>query len=145
MNQEKLSMLEERSYNCSQTVLGYFAQAYGLDLDLAARLAKAFESGQMQGGICGAVNGAYMVLGLEYSEDTPENRDLLIEKIQEFNRRFSQAKGSIVCRDLLGGLEVYTKEGMERVLEEDKFTRVCDPAMEEAIQILEAMIGESRI
>lgn len=140
MDQEKINKMVEEGYACSQFVLGYYADRYGLDPVLAKKVSAAFESGQMQGNICGAVNGAYMVLGLEYSSNEPESRQLMIEKVSEFNERFTKEKGSIYCKDLLGGLDISTDEGMSQVLDQGLLESVCFPVMVKAVEILGKML-----
>lgn len=140
MNQEKFDQLAQSGLNCSQLVLAYFGEDYGLDMEIIKKIAKPFESGMCQGGVCGTVNAAYMVLGLAFANDEEGNRDLIIAKVQEFNERFEKERGSIICKDLLDGLEVYKPGGLDRLLEEGKVEGACLPAMVTSIEILEDMI-----
>ncbi|MCK5553165.1 MAG: C_GCAxxG_C_C family protein, partial [Deltaproteobacteria bacterium] len=41
-----------------------FGEQYGLDREMAIKLGRAFGSGMGQGGVCGALVGGYMILGL---------------------------------------------------------------------------------
>jgi hypothetical protein len=49
---------------CSQAVPGTYGPRYGLAEDQAMRVAAAFAAGMRMGETCGAVAGAFMVLGL---------------------------------------------------------------------------------
>lgn len=140
MNKEKFDQLAQKGLNCSQLVLAYFGEDYGLDMEIIKKIAKPFESGMCQGGGCGTVNAAYMVLGLAFANDEEDNRDLIISKVQEFNERFEKERGSIICEDLLDGLEVYKSGGLDKLFEEGKVEGACQPAMVTAIEILEDMI-----
>ena len=57
-------MVEHRM-NCAQSVLSVFCQEFKLDRNQALRIAMGFGGGMGRTGkTCGAVTGAYMVLGL---------------------------------------------------------------------------------
>ena len=54
-------------FNCSQAVLSTYAQDFGLDREAALKLAAGFGGGMgRMAGTCGAVTGAFMVLGLKH-------------------------------------------------------------------------------
>ena len=139
MDQGRIQSMAEKGYNCSQQVFCYFAEGYGLDIDKAKRLSKALESGAMQGKTCGAVSGAYLVIGLEFSEDQVENRTLLKDKVDEFNKKFVDKQGKLSCKDLLG-LDILTDQGYEKALEENLIEKVCRNSVISAIEILEDML-----
>jgi len=55
--------------NCCQAVLGSMAPRLGLDEGTAILFGTAFGGGMgRMGGICGAVTGAFLVLGLRYGD-----------------------------------------------------------------------------
>ena len=54
-------------FNCAQSILSSFATQYGLDRDTALRLSSGFGGGMARlQNTCGAVSGAFMVIGLRY-------------------------------------------------------------------------------
>ena len=54
-------------FNCSQSILSTYCTQYGLDRDIALKLATGFGGGMGRlGRTCGAVSGAFMVIGLKY-------------------------------------------------------------------------------
>ena len=55
-------------FNCSQAVLGAYADDYGLTVAQAMKVAACFSGGVRKGEVCGAVSGAIMVIGLKYGE-----------------------------------------------------------------------------
>ena len=79
-------------YLCSQSVLMTYADLFYLDSETAARLAAAFGGGvARRGETCGAVNGAFMVLGLKYghsSADDLESKERTYERVQQFISQF---------------------------------------------------------
>ncbi len=92
-------------YNCAQSVFCAFCDKTGLGKKQAARLASSFGGGigRMRE-VCGAVSGAVMVLGMVCGYDDPEDKDAKkthYERVRTFARRFREAEGSIICRELL--------------------------------------------
>lgn len=93
-------------YNCSQSVLGAFADDLGLDRETAMRLASSFGGGMGRlREVCGAVSGMFMVAGLKYGYSDPHDKDAKAKhykRIQDLAAEFRGENGSIVCRELLG-------------------------------------------
>jgi C_GCAxxG_C_C family probable redox protein len=59
--------LFQQGFTCSQAVLSVFAKDFGLDRDTALRISQGFGAGIARtDGICGALSGAIMVIGLRY-------------------------------------------------------------------------------
>ena len=99
-------ILFNQKFHCSQCVMYHTAEDYGLDRDLALRLSAGLGGGCFHGDVCGTVSAAVLTLGLVYGFDKPnstEENALMVEKLQEFENRFIEKNGSIVCRELLGG------------------------------------------
>lgn len=136
MNRELVMKFLTNGYNCSQSVFCYFAEEFNLDHLTAKRIAEAFESGQFQGTTCGAVSGAYMVLGLKYGSDEPDHRQIMESKINEFNKLFKEKYNSILCRDLLGE-DISAKDGLEKIINQGLLEKVCPNAIFTSIEILE--------
>ena len=94
-------------YNCSQAVFCAFCDVTGLDMDAAARMASSFGGGLGRlREVCGAVSGAALALGILRGYSDPGDYDAKkahYARVQEFARRFREANGAIVCRELLGG------------------------------------------
>lgn len=98
----------KQGYNCSQSVAMTFAQDYGIDETLMARL-----SGSFGGGIgrmretCGAACGMFMLAGLEVTKHGEAYPDQELKKrnyefVQRLAADFKAETGSIVCKELLG-------------------------------------------
>ncbi len=86
--------------NCAQAVFCAFAPDFGLSDATAAQISCGLGGGVGRlREVCGAVTGATLVLGLRYGED----KTVVYPHVQEFCRRFQEAAGSIVCRELLAG------------------------------------------
>lgn len=126
---------------CSQAILAIYGSLLGLDHDCAMRIAAGFSGGMRLGETCGAVTGAFMVLGLRHApgnNNTPEGRAQLYARIGDFADRFKRCNGSLTCRDLLG-CDISTPAGMEQARDRDLFKTVCVKLVRDAGEILEEM------
>ena len=96
----------KNGFSCSQAVLTAFSESFGLDRETALRISQAFGGGMARmSKTCGAVTGAFMVIGLKYSAVTAEDseaKEITYEKVREFVKRFQSSHDSIECRELLG-------------------------------------------
>lgn len=101
----KAVSLFDTGYSCSQSVLLVFADRFGMDEETAKRIASTFGGGM--GRLrekCGAVTGAFMVLGLAYGNTSPEDMKTKLaayQKVRELNQRFEGIHGTSICSELL--------------------------------------------
>ncbi|MGN0674353.1 MAG: C-GCAxxG-C-C family protein [Oscillospiraceae bacterium] len=141
---DKALELFSNNFNCSQAVLTAFAPDFGLDEKLALMLGTSFGGGARNGEICGAVSGALMVLGLKYGHFDPadnEQKSRAYSIAVEFTKRYKEANGSIVCRDLLG-YDLSKPDEMACIKEKGLFGEVCPKAIKSAVEILESIIAD---
>ena len=61
-HEEKAIKIFWEKFNCSQAVLGAFAEELGMSEEQAMKVALCFSGGARKGEVCGAVSGAIMVL-----------------------------------------------------------------------------------
>ncbi len=95
------------------------------------------------GETCGAVTGAFMVIGLKHGktrEDDDEARERTYALVQEFAERFRARNKSIICRELLGH-DLGTPEGMQAVTEKKLFQTFCPGLIRHASEMLDEMLG----
>ena len=66
-----------KSMNCSQAILETYGPSLGLPVEQARKVAAAFAGGMGMGSECGAVTGAFMVIGMKYGKtaDTDSRAD----------------------------------------------------------------------
>ena len=100
MNKEKAAAAKAlfmEGYNCSQAVVGAWAEDIGLDSETAYKIASGFGGGigRMRE-VCGAFGNT---IG---SDRAAKGKDY--ERVQLFAKRFKEELGSdtIICRELLG-------------------------------------------
>ncbi len=131
-----------RKMNCAQSVLTAFSEELGIKKELATKLAMGFGGGMGRTGrTCGAVTGAYMVLGLKYkyqAEKPQENKDRVYQLIREFDEKFTRIYGSTACKELLG-CDLNTPEGSAAANERGLFTTLCPKFVKGAVEIVERM------
>jgi len=133
----------KNGYFCSQAVLLAFCDELSMDRQTALKVASGFGGGMgRMGEVCGAVTGAFMVLGLEaWHADLPsiEEKNKVVARIREFTDTFKQRHGSILCKDLLGCV-IGTTEGYKQATDKGLFVSVCRPVVEEVGELLEGML-----
>ena len=131
--------------NCSQAILATYGQQLGLDRELALKLAAGFGGGMGRlGHTCGAVTGAFMVLGLRYGPveaGDQQAKETAYERVREFAKRFEARNGTAVCRDLIH-CDIETPEGLAMAREQKLFVTVCPKFVQDAAEILEEMLTQ---
>jgi len=139
---ENAVTLFKSGFNCAQAVLMAFAGEKGLDPVVAAKLASGFGGGMgRMAGTCGAVTGAYMVLGLKHgaaSADDKVAKENGYRLVREFADKFRARHGSIDCRDLLK-CDISTTSGQEEAKAKGLFGTICPRMVRDAVEILEEM------
>lgn len=131
-------------FHCSQAVLEAFAPDYGLDPVLARKIANPLAGGSGLGGECGAVTGAFMVLGMAYGMADPNDREAFqttFEKVGAFVTAFKTRHGKLNCRELIG-LDVFSQEGMNEFMDRDIKLTQCIRYVEDAVEITEEIITQ---
>lgn len=127
---------------CSQAVLGTYGPRFGLKEDDAMRVSAGFAGGMRMAETCGAVTGAFMVLGLAYCDEkcrTAEDRKRAYEKVVSFAQEFKARHAALACRDLLG-CDISTPEGARVATEEGLFRSRCPELVRSAAELLEARL-----
>ena len=130
---------------CSQAVLAAYGDSLGLPRKAAMQIASGFAGGMRQGETCGAVTGAYMVLGLRHAAencDKVAGRAAVNAHVVQFAKRFKNQNGSTCCRELLG-CDISTPDGLRQAQAQNLFKTTCVRMVESAAAILEAMEAES--
>jgi C_GCAxxG_C_C family probable redox protein len=133
----------KQGFSCSQAVLCAFSDLFGLDLKTALRISQPFGGGiAHRGETCGAVSGAFLVIGLRFgrteAEDLPA-RERTYSAVREFIKRFEGLQGTSTCRELLGK-DLNTEEGLRLAEEENLFETLCPNFVQNAVEILAELI-----
>ena len=140
---EQAAALFKEGFSCSQAVFAAFSEDHGLDRGTSLKLSQAFGGGMAHlGEACGAVTGAFMLIGLKYGRtkaDDLEARDRTYAKMRQFAERFKALHCSIQCRCLLG-LDLGTEEGMRLAREKNLFQTLCVKYVQDAATIVEEIL-----
>ena len=133
-----------KGYNCSQAVACAFCDVMGMEIDEVALMSSSFGGGLGRlREVCGTVSGAALVLGIVKGYSDPEDYEAKkahYALVQEFARRFREKNGSIVCRDLLAGVEHATGGAPEPRTPDFYNKRPCPELAASAAGILEEML-----
>lgn len=127
-------------FNCSQSVVSAYSEAFGLEEKTALRVAAGFGGGmgRLQG-TCGALAGAYMLAGLKHGKirgDDQEAHERTYAKVQELAAKFKERFGSDLCSEILG-VDLRTEEGRRRFKTENMSARYCEVCIRRASELVE--------
>lgn len=144
-HKEKAEQLLQQQYHCSQALFGAFAEEVGLDLKTAFKISTCFGGGMRQGGTCGCITAAMLVLGMAIGFYDSQDKELELyvnKKTDEFIKRFTEKMyGDINCRDILGR-DISEPSGMAAIRKEGLILKKCPRALNVSIDILEDMLKE---
>ena len=86
---------------------------------------------------CGAVTGAFMVIGLSIRQpkDEKDARFKAYDFVKRFKNRFEARHGTILCKDLLG-VDVGTSEGHKNAVKENLYRTICPDFVKTAAEVL---------
>ena len=136
---EKAVSCFNEGFMCSQAVLTAYAQQFGLDREAALKVSAAFGGGMgRMGETCGAVTGAFMVIGLKYGRTEvkdAQSHEKATRLVREFVDRFKAVNGSIVCRELLG-CDLSTAEGAKTFVDKKLRDKLCAKLVRDAAEIV---------
>lgn len=129
-------------YNCAQSVIMAFPElTEGMKETV---LKQAFGFGGGMGRLqetCGALTGAYMVIGLWKGSGTPDEvrKESINKNIQDITAEFRSKWGTSSCHDLLG-LDLNTVEGQELHNSLQQREKVCEKCVISAVNYLTDLI-----
>lgn len=130
-------------FSCSQAIVSTFAADFSLDRDTALKIACSFGGGMAQmADTCGAVTGAFMVIGLKHGRTRLDDLNAKQETyrlVKEFVAQFKARHKTIVCRELLGYDMSIEQE--KKLIDEQQLTKtICPQLVREAAEILEQIL-----
>lgn len=135
-----------QGFSCSQAIFSTYGEALGLDREMALKIAGGFGGGMgRMGGICGAITGAFMVIGLKYGMVNVEDKaakEKTYALVREFASQFQSRNGSIVCKELLG-YDISTPEGLKAINENNLFKTLCPKFVQDSAEIIETLLNEN--
>lgn len=139
MKKSQLAIENFKTLNCAQSVLLSYASELNLDEMTALKISAGFGGGMAMAETCGAVTGAYMVLGMKAQSEGKTIQEIKTETkvaVKKFNELFIAKHGSLKCKKLLG-VDISTPEGSAEANERNLFDTVCADLVASAAEILE--------
>ena len=76
-----------------------------------------------------------MALGLKYGFTRPEGKDAAYTIAREFTSRFKEAKGSLLCRELIG-YDISLPQDFQVAKDRDLFKKICPQLVRKAAEIV---------
>ena len=143
---DKAKELFECGCNCCQAVFCAFLEETNLTEEEAMRLSAGFGGGMgRMREVCGAVSGSFMILGLTEKYTDPadsEGKMALYAKVREIADKFKAENGSIICRELLEGINAAPGGNPETRSPEYYKKRPCGDIVKSAADIVDAYLNE---
>ena len=134
---------------CSQAVFTVFAQEFGVDEGLAHKASTGLGGGIGRLGLtCGAVAGGVLALSLIFGNTTGDDQDAKLktyEVVSKFMKDMEVRYGSVQCRTLLGGADLWTEEGRAKVKAEGFTDKVCNRIIADVVGYVEALLPKGEI
>ncbi len=138
---EKAKELFKSGCNCSQSVLGVFCEELGMDFETAMKISSPFGGGMgRMREVCGTVSGMFMAAGLMFGSADSSSKAELYKRIQDLAAKFKEQNGSIICRELLQGVESSTSPIPSERTESYYKKRPCVELVGDAVEIFENYI-----
>jgi C_GCAxxG_C_C family probable redox protein len=127
---------------CAESVLQAVAEAHGRVNPAIPGIATGFCGGVSRtSGMCGALAGGIMAIGLLSGRSTPqESRDLCYALTHRLVGRFREEFGSTQCTDLLG-CDISTAHGAQRFRERGLMEAICAPVTRRAAALVEEVFS----
>lgn len=145
---EKAKAYFEEGYNCAQAVTLAFAEEMGMEKDEAAKMASSFGGGLGRlREVCGCVSGMALAAGALYGYSDPQAKAEKADHyalIQKLANAFRERNGSIICRELLAGINNDTNPVPEERTEGYYKKRPCAELAYMAAEILEEEMEHRR-
>lgn len=133
--------------NCSQAVLSVFAERYGIDEELAMRLASGLGGGVgRMGDVCGTLTGGALVVGLELgprSRQEVEAKEAAYLATRRLQECFIERHGSSRCKELLEK-DLSIAEEYRQAKEQDLFKTRCPVFVETVVTLLDDMFNQKK-
>jgi C_GCAxxG_C_C family probable redox protein len=132
-----------KSMNCSQAILETYAGEMGMSIENARKVSAAFAGGMGMGSECGALTGAFMVIGMKHGKiadkDSGADKETFT-RVAMLVEEFKKEHGEILCSKLLG-TDMGTPEGVQKAADLGLFTTFCPKFVETASIILDRILA----
>lgn len=141
MDIETVNQLYSEGYDCAQCVVHALRDKLNADESTVLRTISCMGMGLLEGSVCGALLGAYAVIGLRFGSDRPDmgSKGLALIKKEQFMMEFRKLYGDITCPGIMG-LDVRKDEDNLMAYKTGKYEHFCPNLCMNVINILERII-----
>jgi len=127
-------------FNCAQSVVSAYCEDFGVDRKTGLKISCGLGGGmgRLQE-TCGAVSGAYLLIGLKYGKYIKEDeaaKEKTYAKVREFSSLFKERNKTTCCRELLG----FDLLNSDHQLAKQQIKKVCPKMIQDAAEIIEEML-----
>lgn len=133
--------------NCAQAVFTAFCGDLGLEEKLGLKIACPFGGGLGHtGGVCGAVTGALLTIGLKYGPESTEDKDSKVLNYiiaHDFISEFKKSNGSVNCTELIN-YDLSDETQLELARQSGVFNTKCPKYVSDAVEILDTILSEHK-
>ena len=133
----------KEGFHCSQAVLEAWADECSLDPLQARRIATPLAGGSGLGGECGALTGAFLVMGARWGVSRAGDDEgflAVMSRVRELARQFKSLHGAVNCSELLG-LDVFSEAGYREFQERNLKITQCVKYVEDVMGLLEEALS----
>ena len=131
-------------FNCAQSIISTFGPGLGVSRELSLKLATGLGAGgNYNGKICGAVMGAFIILGLKYGSDKAndtERKNILRSKLDNFTRDFKKQYSTIECNELVDA-DISNPEELQRLRANQVFQKLCSKIVHDVANLIEDVLA----
>ncbi|MBN2436457.1 MAG: C_GCAxxG_C_C family protein [Spirochaetes bacterium] len=131
----------DQGYSCSQSIVLAFSDLFDLDHKHATLISSGFGGGMGRlRRTCGALTGAYMILGLKFGNHSPDDNDSKLDgyrAVRKLTEQFEAIHSTSVCKELLANHSQNQNDPAKR-----HHKHICRKAIEDTARILESLITE---
>lgn len=141
MELEEISKLYDEGYDCAQSVIYAMKDHIDANVDDVMRSVSCMGMGLLQGSVCGAILGAYVVIGLKYGNDKPDfsMKGLALIKKEQLMMEFRKKYNGITCPELMG-LDIRKSEDNIKAFQGGVYTNHCPKMCLDLVNILEKIL-----
>jgi len=146
MNKKESALMDlKNGFNCAQAVSSAFSEDFGINKEQTAKMACVLGAGMARSGeVCGAVSGAFMVIGMKYGSSKPQDtasKEKSYEMGVKFKNIFEAKHGTVMCRKLIN-TDISTPEGLKAARAKGVFENICTELVKDSVEILEGILKD---
>ena len=131
-------------FNCAQSVLSSYKDKINIKEDELLKISCGLGAGMgMLQDTCGALSGAYLVIGLKYGKYKKDDNDAkgkTFRLVREFDSEFKKINKTTSCKELLE-CNLLTEEGIKYYIDNNLKEKICIKYIECLVKLLNILVG----